>query len=303
MGCSSESTQCREFNKIYYTQNFYENANNNDMYKMDSPSYNYNKVNVNKKLINFISCPSCGEPFGKNFISSGLSTEYFNCFRCKQYQNNEIYYKCKICNAVFCRKCPQSRYDNFAKCPFCYELAGNNFKASGFSTEYFNCFKCGSSQNNESYYKCKNCNAFFCIKCPLNTYENVNYNKVNVNKQLINFISCPSCGEPFGKNFISSGLSTEYFNCFRCKQYQNNEIYYKCKICNAVFCRKCPQSRYDNFAKCPFCYELAGNNFKASGFSTEYFNCFKCGSSQNNENYYKCKNCNAFFCNKCPFSY
>ena len=166
MGCSSESTQCREYNKIYYTPNFYENANKNNKYKFDTPSYNYNQVNINKQLINYISCPSCGEPFGKNFISSGLSTEYFTCFRCLQRQYDKNYYKCKICNAVFCYKCPQSRYDNLAICPFCGELAGNKFKASGFKNDYFNCFKCGNRQYGANYYKCENCNAFFCNECP-----------------------------------------------------------------------------------------------------------------------------------------
>ena len=119
-----------------------------------------------KKLIYSISCPSCNEPFGKNFISSGFDLHNFNCFKCSG-SNYSNYYKCKICNGFFCTICPQNRYKHYAKCPLCNERPGNEFKASGLEEKSFTCFKCGRFyfvENN--YYSCKNCNAIFCPTCP-----------------------------------------------------------------------------------------------------------------------------------------
>ncbi len=38
---------------------------------------------------------------------------------------------------------PQLKYDNLAKCPSCFEQAGENFKGSGNKQTTFNWFKCG----------------------------------------------------------------------------------------------------------------------------------------------------------------
>ena len=67
---------------------------------------NDNQVNENKIFQNFIYCPSCGHPLKNNFESSGTDTETFNCFKCGQYQSYTNYYKCMICNSIFCQKCP-----------------------------------------------------------------------------------------------------------------------------------------------------------------------------------------------------
>lgn len=52
---------------------------------------------------------------------------------------------------------------------------------------------------------------------------------------------------------------------------------------------------------CPSCGEPAGKNFIGSGGKQTTFNCFKCGEKKEEENYYKCKKCNCFFCIKCPY--
>ena len=166
MGCGQ--TSVKNENRMYFTQNnnyMFENRNNNINGFAPLPN-NYNQVNENKIFQNFISCPSCGEPLGNNFKSSGTSTETFNCFRCGQYQSYSNYYKCRICNGIFCQKCPQSNYTFFDKCPLCGESAGNKFKASGTCTETFNCFKCGQYQSYTNYYKCSICKGIFCQKCP-----------------------------------------------------------------------------------------------------------------------------------------
>ena len=250
---------------------------------------NYNLVNVDNKFSNIISCPSCGEPLGNNFKSSGNDTQYYDCFKCGNRQSGKNYYGCKKCNSVFCYKCPQLNHDNFISCPFCGEVPGNNFKGSGFDTQYYDCFNCGNRQSGSHYYECKKCNCVFCYKCP----------QLNNNNK---FISCPSCGETFGNNFKGSRFNTQYFDCFNCGNRQSGSIYFGCKKCNCVFCYKCPQLNNKNkFLSCPTCGETFGNNFKGSGFDTQYFNCFKCGSRQSGSNYYKCKKCNCMFCDKCPF--
>ena len=128
---------------------------------------NYNQVNENKIFQNVIYCPSCGEPLGNNFQSSGTDTETFNCFKCGQYKSYTNYYKCMICNSIFCQNCPQYNNIFLVKCPLCGESAGNKFKASGTDTETFNCFKCGQYQSYKNYYKCMICNGIFCQKCSL----------------------------------------------------------------------------------------------------------------------------------------
>ncbi len=245
---------------------------------------NYNQVNENKIFQNFIYCPSCGHPLGNNFESSGTYTKTFNCFECGQYKNDKNYYKCRICNGIFCQNCPQYNNTFLNRCPLCGQSAGNNFKASGTDTETFKCFNCGQYQNNRIYYKCMICNGIFCQNCP-------KHNGISV--------KCPLCGESAGYNFKASGTDTETFNCFICGQYQNYTNYYKCRTCNGIFCQKCPQSVCSYFAKCPLCFESVGNNFKASGTDTDTFNCFKCGEYQSYKNYYKCMNCNGIFCQKC----
>ena len=131
------------------------------------------------------------------------------------------------------------------------------------------------------------CNGIFCQNCPKS------------NNSFLN--RCPLCGQSAGNNFKASGTHTETFSCFNCGQYQNDRIYYKCMICNGIFCQNCPKSNFGSFAKCPLCGESVGYNFKASGTDTESFNCFKCGQYQSYTNYYKCMICNSIFCQKCPF--
>ncbi len=146
MGCSSDKTKFQDSNKK-------NNAANEINDKSD-------------KKINSIFCPSCNEPFGKNFITSGFGGKEFRCFRCskERYSN---YYMCKICNGIFCTICPQNRYKHYAKCPLCKEKPGNKFIASGLEKKNFTCFRCGSDHYiAEPYYNCKNCNAIFCIDCP-----------------------------------------------------------------------------------------------------------------------------------------
>ena len=146
------------------------NQNENQKNNAAPIPYNYNIVNVDNKFGNFISCPSCGEPFGNKFKSSGKDTQYFDCFKCGNRQSDKNYYECKKCNSVFCYKCPQLNNNNFISCPFCGEVPGNNFKGSRFDTQYYNCFNCGNRQSDKNYYECKKCNCMLCDKCPF--YKN-----------------------------------------------------------------------------------------------------------------------------------
>ncbi len=52
---------------------------------------------------------------------------------------------------------------------------------------------------------------------------------------------------------------------------------------------------------CPSCGEPAGKNFIGSGGKQTTFKCFKCGQKKEEENYYRCKKCNCFFCIECPY--
>ena len=95
----------------------------------------HHQIVIKIKKINSISCPSCNELFGKNFITSGVDHENFRCFKCSK-EKNSNYYMCKICNGIFCTICPQIRYKHYAKCPLCKEKPGNKFIASGLEKKY-----------------------------------------------------------------------------------------------------------------------------------------------------------------------
>ena len=167
MGCSSNRIVKNQSTK-YFTNNILENTKN-DIDKSAPPPNNYNQVNKNSTFHSFISCPSCDEPLGKNFKPSGTDTGCFKCFKCRESQSGN-YYKCLKCYGLFCYKCPQLNYEIFAKCPLCGESAGEQFKASGFSIEKFNCFNCGNEQKYLNYYKCIKCNGIFCQKCPFSNH-------------------------------------------------------------------------------------------------------------------------------------
>ena len=62
------------------------------------------KTNLNN--INGCSCPACGELSGKNFKGSGDNWESFICLKCGEHQSVANYYKCNICQGLFCYKCP-----------------------------------------------------------------------------------------------------------------------------------------------------------------------------------------------------
>ena len=137
------------------------------------------------------------------------------------------YYECNICNSIFCYKCSFNINNNIKYyCPACNESAGENFK--GYSNDYksYNCLKCGKFQNSSGYYLCKNCNGMFCYKCPQLHNENI--------------ALCPACNESAGKKFICKyGKNSIDYNCLKCGK-KKSGIYYKCNICNGIFCYKCP---------------------------------------------------------------
>jgi len=190
--------------------------------------------------------------------------------------------------------------NNKCFCPSCGEPSGDNFKGSGKDYESFICLKCGKHQSVANYYKCKICNGIFCSQCPFNNNRIIN-NMENRNNIILN--SCPSCGEPAGNNFKGSGKDYESFICLKCGKHQSVANYYKCKICNGIFCSQCPKINDRIFACCPSCGEIAGNRFKGSGKDYESFKCLKCGKHQSVANYYKCKNCGGIFCYNCPFKH
>ena len=168
-----------------------------------------NIENINRKIVNGVCCPSCGEPTGNNFGGDGKN--YFNCMRCGDSKYNENCFKCKNCNSIFCTQCPHKGYSNGTSCPSCNEPAGSNFGGGG--KKYFNCMSCGDSKYNENCFKCKNCNSIFCTQCPHKGYSNGT--------------SCPSCNEPAGSNFGGGGK--KYFNCMSCGDSKYNENCFKCK--------------------------------------------------------------------------
>ena len=300
--CYNHDNVRRNRNNIII-QNMTNNINEMNIYN----NLNNKNIFLNSNLTSGASCPSCNEPSGNNFMGSGDKTEYFDCLKCGEHQSGKTYYHCKICNGIFCTQCPFNNYrilknnynnnsNNFASCPACGEPSGNNFRGSGDKTEYFDCLKCGKHQSGKTYYHCKKCNGIFCAKCPFN---NNNINKNNfMNKSLY---SCPACGEPSGKLFKGSGDKTEYFDCLKCGKHQSGKTYYHCNICNGIFCSNCPQYNDGIFASCASCGEHAGDQFKGSGYNTQYFDCLKCGKHQSGKSYYKCKNCNGIFCYNCPF--
>ena len=107
-------------------------------------------------------------------------------------------------------------------CPACNEPAGNNFKGGG--KQYFDCLKCGEHQSGKNCFICKICNGIFCYDCPHKKYENL--------------AICPSCSEPAGYNFKGGGQ--QYFDCLKCGKHQSGKNCFKCKVCNGIFCYKCP---------------------------------------------------------------
>ena len=155
------------------------------------------------------------------------------------------------------------RKPNKCCCPVCFEPLGNNFYGSGKNTDYFDCLKCGDHQSGKTYFFCDICNSIFCTKCPFKNY-NTKY-------------SCPVCGENIGNRFQSSGKKTDYFDCLKCGDHQSGKNYFFCRICNSIFCYKCPYKNYKTKYSCPICGQIIGNKFYGSGTKTEYFACFKCG--------------------------
>ena len=64
----------------------------------------YNNIeNLNRKIINGICCPSCGEPAGNNF--GGGDKEHFTCMKCGNFKIQNCF-KCGNCNSMFCAQCP-----------------------------------------------------------------------------------------------------------------------------------------------------------------------------------------------------
>ena len=184
-------------------------------------------------------------------------------------------------------------------CPSCGEPAGSRFKGSGKDYESFNCLKCGKHKSVSNYYKCNVCNGIFCSNCPFNNKRNKINTNINYNN--IDGCSCPACGELSGKNFKGSGKNYESFICLKCGKHQSVSNYYMCNICNGIFCSQCPFLNERSLALCPACGKPAGIEFKGSGKNYESFKCLKCGKHQSVSNYYKCDNCQALFCYKCPF--
>ena len=123
--------------------------------------------------------------------------------------------------------------------------------------------------------------------------------KTNLNN--INGCSCPACGELSGNNFKGSGKDYESFIYLKCGENQSVANYYKCNICNGIFCSQCPYLNDRIFAFCPSYGKPAGKKFKGSGKDYESFICLKCGENQSVANYYKCYICQGLFCYKCPF--
>ena len=122
--------------------------------------------------------------------------------------------------------CVNNFSSNNCCCPSCGEPAGNNFKGSGTDYESFTSLKCGESQSEANYYKCKKCNGIFCSQCPKR------------NDGILAF--CPSCGERAGNEFKGSFKDYESFNCLKCGMSQSVANYYKCKKCQGIFCYNCP---------------------------------------------------------------
>ena len=307
--CNEEKSQYKNHN----TYNIKQNINNNIHISKVNNNFNYpinnNNFFNNNNYSNNCCCPSCGEPAGKNFKGSGSDYESFICLKCGNHQSVANYYKCNICNGIFCSQCPFNNYsnnnynrinrnnNNSYSCPACGEPAGSNFKGSGSDYESFTCLKCGEKQSVANYYKCNNCNRIFCSQCPSkNNYRNNSFKKNNT------LYSCPACGEPAGRNFKGSGKDYESFFCLKCGNHQSVANYYMCNKCRGIFCSQCPDLNDGIFAKCPSCGEPAGRKFKGSGKDYESFNCLKCGKSQSVSNYYKCNNCKGIFCYSCPFN-
>ena len=104
-----------------------------------------------------------------------IKKEHFDCLKCGEYQVGQSYFKCKICNSIFCSICPYKNDGLGCNCPACGEKAGNFFQGSGYDNEHFDCLKCGEYQNGKTYFKCKKCKGIFCYKCPQNSNSNNNY--------------------------------------------------------------------------------------------------------------------------------
>ncbi len=139
----------------------------------------------------------------------------------------------------------------------------------------------------KNYYKCNKCNCIFCSQCPQLKIENL--------------AKCPSCGESAGNYFQGSESNQITFNCLKCGTKKEKENYYICNKCNCIFCIQCPYLKYENLAQCPSCGHSAGKKFQGSGSNQIAFNCLKCGTKKEKENYYKCNKCNCIFCNECPY--
>ena len=283
--------------KSRYNQNTYNitHINNNISISNVNNNFDDNKKNYSTSC----SCPSCGEPAGRNFKGSGEDYESFNCLKCGERQSAANYYRCNICNGIFCSKCPFNNSNNrinrnnnniLYSCPAWGEPAGSYFKGSGEDYESFNCLKCGERQSAANYYRCNICNGIFCSQCPSKN-----------NKQSNSLYSCPACGEPAGRYFKGSGSDYESFNCLKCGERQSAANYYICNKCKGIFCSQCPNLNDGIKASCPSCGEQAGRMFKGSGNDYDSFQCLKCGERQSAANYYRCNNCQGIFCYNCPF--
>ena len=150
---------------------------------------------------------------------------------CGRERDYETYYKCNICNSLFCPECPHRGYYYESCCPSCGEPAGKNFGGRG--PAYFQCMECGKEKESLGCYKCKICKGIFCNRYPKGKNP---LRKRYKNRKTKAY--CPSCGEPAGKNFGGEGM--DYFTCMKCGKGMESLSCYKCKICNGVFCSDCP---------------------------------------------------------------
>ena len=230
-------------------------------------------------------CPACREAIGENFKGSGSETESFICLKCGESHISTNYFKCKICNGIFCVKCLYFKVTREYSCPSCQEKIGEKFKGSGSEKESFDCLKCGKKYYSKNYFKCDKCDGIFCYKCPQPQEED------NILTQ------CPACGELAGNKF-NGNYNNLYVDCLKCGKYLTG-VCFKCKTCNGVFCYNCPNKKYENFASCPNCNEPAGNYFKGNekNFS---FNCLKCGDLY--ESFFYCYKCQSIICYRCAYN-
>ena len=212
-------------------QNMYFTNNYNNMNSSNNNGF------INNFPLTNCCCPSCGEPAGINFQGSGEDYDAFNCLKCGKNKIAANYYKCKICNGIFCSQCPfnnnkiinkKKKRNNFSlySCPACGEPAGANFQGSGEDYDSFNCLKCGKNQAAANYYKCEICYGIFCSQCP--------------KKKDGKLARCPSCGEMAGNSFQGSGEDYDSFDCLKCGKTQCAVNYYKCNVCRGMFCYYCP---------------------------------------------------------------